>query len=74
MREYNYTIILEREEDGGYHAFCPTLPGCHTQGDTFDEAMENIKDAIKLYIESLKAHKDPIPEEDITIKPLKVVV
>lgn len=74
MREYNYTIILEREEDGGYHAFCPTLPGCHTQGDTFDEAMENIKDAIKLYIESLKAHKEPIPEEDITIKPLKVVV
>ena len=74
MREYNYTIILEREEDGGYHAFCPTLPGCRTQGDTFDEAMENIKDAIKLYIESLKAHKDPIPEEDITIKPLKVVL
>ena len=74
MREYNYTIILEREEDGGYHAFCSTLPGCHTQGDTFDEAMENIKDAIKLYIESLKAHKDPIPEEDITIKPLKVVL
>ena len=55
-QEHNYTIILEREEDGGYHAFCPTLPGCHTQGDTFDEAMENIKDAIKLYIESLKAH------------------
>jgi predicted RNase H-like HicB family nuclease len=74
MKEYNYIIILEREEDGGYHAFCPALPGCHTQGDTYDEAMENIKDAIKLYIESLKAHQDPIPEEDITIKPLKVIV
>jgi predicted RNase H-like HicB family nuclease len=74
MKEYNYTILLEREEDGGCHAFCPALPGCHTQGDTYDEAMENIKDAIKLYIESLKAHQDPIPEEDITIKPLKVVV
>ena len=74
MKEYNYIIILEREEDGGYHVFCPALPGCHTQGDTFDEAMENIKDAIKLYIESLKAHQEPIPEEDITIKPLKVIV
>ena len=74
MKEYNYTIILEKEEDGGYHAFCPALPGCHTQGDTYDEAMENIKDAIKLYIESLKAHREAIPEEDITIKPLKVVV
>lgn len=74
MKEYAYTIILEKEEDGGYHAFCPALPGCHTQGDNFDEAMENIEDAIKLYIESLKAHGESIPEEDITIKPLKVAL
>ncbi len=74
MRIYNYTVILEREEDGGYHAFCPALAGCHTQGDTFDEAMENIKDAIKLYIESLKAHHEPIPEEDITIRPIKIAL
>lgn len=74
MEKYNYTIILEREEDGGYHAFCPALPGCHTQGDTYDEVMKNIEDALKLYIESLKIHHDPIPEEDITIKPLRIVV
>ncbi len=74
MKEYNYTIILEREEDGGYHAFCPALQGCHAQGDTYDEAMGNIKDAIRLYIESLIAHHDPIPEEDITIKPVKIVL
>lgn len=74
MKEYNYTIILEREEDGGYHAFCPVLPGCHTQGDTFDEAIENIKDAIKLYLESLEAKSEKIPIEDIAIKPLKVAI
>ena len=74
MKEYAYTIILEKEKDGGYHAFCPALPGCHTQGDNFDEAMENIEDAIKLYIESLKAHGESIPEEDITIKPLKIAL
>ncbi len=74
MKQYNYTIILEREADGGYHAFCPALPGCHTQGDSYDETLENIKDAIKLYLESLKAHHDPIPQEDLTIKPLRVVV
>jgi len=74
MREYNYTIIFEREDDGGYHAFCPALSGCHVYGDTYDEAIENIKDAIKLYIESLKAHDEEIPEEDIIIKPLKVVM
>ena len=74
MEEYNYTIILEKEDDGGYHAFCPALSGCHTQGDNYDDTMKNIRDAIKLYIESLKAHHEPIPEEDITIKPIKVLV
>jgi len=73
VKEYNYTIILEREEDGGYHAFCPALPGCHTQGDTYEEALENIKDAIKLYIGSLKAQKK-IPTEDVIIKPVKVAL
>jgi len=74
VKEYNYTIIFEKEEDGGYHAFCPSLPGCHTQGDTYEEAVENIKDAVKLYIESIKANGEEIPAEDITIKPLKVAV
>jgi predicted RNase H-like HicB family nuclease len=74
MKEYTYTIVLDREEDGGYHAFCPALPGCHTQGDTYDEAIENIKDAIRLYIESLTSHGEKIPIEDIAIKPLKVAV
>ena len=72
--QYNYTIILEKEDTGGYHVFYPTLPGCHTYGDTYDEAIENVKDAINLYLESLKEHKEPIPIEDITIKPLTVAM
>lgn len=53
---YHYTVVFEREPDGGYHAFCPALKGCHSQGDTYDEAVENIKEAIALYLESLRAH------------------
>ena len=52
----HYTVILEREEDGGYHAFAPALKGCHSQGDTLDEVVENIREAIAVYLESLKAH------------------
>ena len=59
---YNYTVIMEKESDGGYHAFCPILKGCHSQGDSFEEAIENIKEAIELYIESLKADERPIPQ------------
>lgn len=74
MKIFNYTIIFEKEEDGGYHVFCPTLKGCHSQGDTYDEALTNIQDAIKIYLESLIAHNEIVPEEDIMIKPLRIAV
>jgi len=48
---YNYTVILEKESDGGYHAFCPALKGCHSQGDTFEETIVNITEAMELYLE-----------------------
>ncbi len=75
MEEYMYTVIIEKEQEGGYHAFCPILQGCHTQGETYEETLENIKDAIKLYIESLKSHNETIPvEDDISIKLAKVTL
>ncbi|MDJ0662786.1 MAG: type II toxin-antitoxin system HicB family antitoxin [Crocosphaera sp.] len=71
---YNYTVLLEKQEEGGYHAFCPTLKGCHSQGDTFEEAIDNITEAIELYLESLIADNQPIPKEDLIVKPLSIVL
>jgi predicted RNase H-like HicB family nuclease len=71
---HRYTIVLEREPDGGYHVFCPTLPGCHSQGDSLDEAVANAREAVALYMESLIAHGEPLPIEDILIKPIDVDV
>ena len=73
MERHHYTVVLEREEDGGYHAFCPTLKGCHTQGETLDEALINVREAIEAYLESLRKHGEPVPVEDILIKPVEVV-
>lgn len=56
-----YRIIIEQDENGIYVAQCSSLPGCVSQGKTRKEALENIKDAIEGYIESLKKHNDPIP-------------
>ncbi len=56
-----YCITIERDEDGIYIAECPSLPGCISQGKTRKEALNNIEDAIKGYLESLKKHKEPIP-------------
>mgnify|MGYP001604872228 CR=1 FL=1 len=56
-----YRIILEQDEDGVFAAECPSLPGCISQGKNRNEALKNIKDAIKGYLESLKKHNEPIP-------------
>ncbi|HID28329.1 MAG TPA: type II toxin-antitoxin system HicB family antitoxin [Methanosarcinales archaeon] len=59
MEKYVLPVIIEKDEDG-YFAYCPALQGCYTQGDTYEEAMENIKDAIHLHLEELIASGDAI--------------
>ena len=51
MRDFD--VVLLEDETGGYVAIVPALPGCHTQGDTLAEVMENVKEAIDLYWETL---------------------
>ena len=63
-----YRILIEQDEDGVFVVECPSLPGCISQGKTRKEALENIQDAIKGYLESLEKHNEPIPppiEEEI---------
>jgi len=74
MTTHRYTVILDREPDGGFHASCPALPGCHSQGDTLDEVMGNIREAIEVYLESLTAHGEPVPREDLLIAPVEVSI
>ncbi len=50
---FEFDVVIVEDERGGYIAFVPTLPGCHTQGDTIDELLRNVKEAIELYIETL---------------------
>ncbi len=47
-----YTVVINKTEYG-YDVHCPALPGCHSQGDTFEEAIENIKDAITTYLQMI---------------------
>lgn len=56
-----YRIHVERDEDGVYVVTCPALPGCISQGPTRAEALQNIREAISLYLESLREHGDPVP-------------
>lgn len=56
-----YRVLIEQDEDGVFVAEVPSLPGCVSQGDTRAEALENVQEAIQLYLESLQAHDEPIP-------------
>lgn len=64
MRELRYTVILEPDPEGGYVVFVPSLPGCWTQGDTFEEAIKNAHEAILGYIEGLRKAGEEAPKED----------
>jgi predicted RNase H-like HicB family nuclease len=58
-----YTVVLEREADGGYVASVPALPGCVSQGDDRTAALANIREAIELYIEDCREAGEAVPTE-----------
>ena len=62
-KTFSYSVFYEQDPEGGFVAFVPSLPGCHTQGETLEETERNVREAIALYIESLSAHKEAIPVE-----------
>jgi len=56
-----YRVLIEQDEDEVFVAEVPALPGCISQGNTRDEALKNIQEAIAVYLESLEAHNEPVP-------------
>lgn len=65
MKSYVFKVVIEEDhfEDGrkAYHASCPALKGCHTWGHTCQEALANLREAVELYVEDLRAAGEPIP-------------
>jgi predicted RNase H-like HicB family nuclease len=74
MSIYKFSVIVEKDSDG-YFALCPELQGCYTQGDTYEEALENIKDAIRLHIEDRIESGEDIPQfESVSLTLMEVAV
>ena len=73
IKVYQYTVIFEPAEEGGYTVTCPALKGFVTEGDTLKEAREMAKDAIQGYLESLAKDGEPVPVEKIH-EPVKEVI
>ncbi len=73
MESYRFAIVVEKDKDG-YFAYCPELQGCYTQGETFEEVIENIKDAIKLHVEDRLSNNEPvITSEIVSLSSVEVI-
>jgi len=74
MKNYRFSVVVEKDKDG-YFAFSPELQGCYTQGDTYEEVLENIEDAISLHIKDMLEDGEELPEiESISLTSLEVAV
>lgn len=72
---YEFDVVIIEDETGGYIALVPALPGCHTQGDTLEGLMKNIKEAIELYMETLTGEekKDILRQRVVGIQKVKTL-
>lgn len=70
---HEFDVVIIEDETSGHVAFVPALPGCHTQGDTLEELIENVKEAIELYIETLTKDekKDLLQQRVVGIQKVK---
>ncbi|MCL4221216.1 MAG: type II toxin-antitoxin system HicB family antitoxin [Phycisphaerales bacterium] len=57
-----YVVVIEKAPDGSYSAYVPDLPGCVACGDSPEEAATEIGQAVRLHIESLRSHQEPVPQ------------
>ena len=74
MRNYHFSIIVEKDENG-YFVFCSELQGCYTQGDTYEEALNNIRDAISLHLEDRIANKEGVSKtESVSLPTIEIAV
>ncbi|MCK4796385.1 MAG: type II toxin-antitoxin system HicB family antitoxin [Spirochaetes bacterium] len=72
--EYTFKIIIEECEEGGYYAECPSFQGCHVEGDTYEETIEEMKQAIAVFIESYQKNEKIIPIDNYSIASVRVPV
>ncbi len=74
METYRVTVVVEHDEDG-YFVFCPELQGCYSQGDTYEEALENIRDAARLHIADRLERQEELPKRlSVSIGTVEVAV
>ncbi|MCL6097615.1 MAG: type II toxin-antitoxin system HicB family antitoxin [Bacteroidetes bacterium] len=74
MKLYNYKIIIEECEEGGFYAECPAFPGCHVEGETYEETIKEIKEAVKNFIEDYQSRNEELPSDNFLVTSVQIAV
>ena len=74
MKPYNYKVIVEECEEGGFYAECPAFPGCHVEGETYEETMKEIKEAVRSFIEAYRLRNENLPSDNFLVASVQVAV
>jgi predicted RNase H-like HicB family nuclease len=74
VKFYNYKVIIEECEEGGFYAECPAFPGCHVEGETYEETMNEMKEAVKNFIEDYNSKNEEIPSDNFLVTSIQIAV
>ena len=74
MKRYNYKVIIEECEEGGFYAECPAFPGCHVEGETYEETIKEMKDAVKNFIEDFSSRNEEFPSDNFLVTSIQIAV
>lgn len=74
MKLYNYKIIVEECEEGGFYAECPAFPGCHVEADTYEETIREMREAVKNFIQDYKIKNEELPSDNFLITSIQIAL
>ena len=74
MKLHNYKVIIEECEEGGFYAECPAFPGCHVEGETYEETMNEMKEAVKNFIEDYSSRNEEIPSDNFLVTSIQIAI
>jgi len=74
MKIYNYKVVVEECEEGGFYAECPAFPGCHVEGDTYEETMKEMKEAIKIFINDYISRNEELPSDHFSVTSVQIAI
>jgi len=74
MQLYSYKVIVEECEEGGFYVEWPAFPGCHVEGETYEETMKEMKEAVRTFIDDYNSRNELLPSDNFLVTSVQVTV